>query len=293
MTVLTVGPPGYTKDMGERVSIEWTVEVSSDHWVVRDGVGGSWTEPVGVDHLAEVQALLGKVLGVEVAEHHILAAHGEGLFDGLMGDEEQWAQRLTTLLEQADRLRVIIEEWPEGHMMMSRTELKTRAWNDAIIEELLSPAAILPNPHYASGGPMVLFDTRRVLQAERSTAWIQATARLRSQRIVRRWQSTASRAVRRRAFEVAAIDPAEHGTELVSLAISVDAEAVAVREVALDSLARHWVGQEWSVADLDSPGSAPFAALLGDEAVMNAAVGHRDALVARAAAHRVLAALAG
>lgn len=279
--------------MGEIQNIAWSVMVCADRWVVRDGVGGSWSEPVGWGHRAVVQALLGKVLGVEVAEHHVLAAHGEGLFTGLGGGDEEWVQRLIALLEHADRFRIIVEEWPEGQMMMSRTELKTRGWNDAIIAELLRPAAVLPNPHYASGGDMVLFDTRRVFEAERSSAWIQATARLRSQRIVRQSQPNASRAVRRQAAEVAALDPAERGAELVHHATSVAAEIAAVRAVAMDSLVRHWRGREWSVSDLDTPEVAPFAALLGDEAVVSAAGGHPDAQVARAAAFRVLAALAG
>ncbi len=266
------------------------MEIGADEWVVRDGAGRSWTESARRGRLDLVRALIARVLDQEVAEHHILAAHGEGIFSGLYDDDDEWAQRLLLLLGELDRVRSIIAEWPEGHQMMSRTELKTRAWNDSIVLELLEAAAILPNPHYDSGGSMVLFDTRKVLAAERTPRWLESTARLRAQRSVRATDPSASRADRKRAAQTAAIDPADHEDELLQLAVSDDADAV--RAVATDGLMRHWRGRTWTPADLADASVARFAALLGGADVLSAAIGHADPQVREVASRRVLESLA-
>lgn len=276
--------------MGEVESSSWSVEIGVNGWCVRNAAGRTWSEPDQRDRLSLVRRLLGSVLDQDVAEHHVLAAHGEGIFSGLCGNTEDWAERLLLLLGELDRLRTIIAEWPDGHMMMSRTELKTRAWNDAIIRELLRPAATMANPHYENGGSMVLFDTRKVLAAERTQRWLEATARLRAQRIVRAAQPTATRAVRKRAAGTAAMDPAELADELARIATADDAEAV--RAVATDGLERHFRGRQWKPADLADPAVARFAALLGDAEVLSVAVQHPDADVRVAASRRVLESLA-
>jgi hypothetical protein len=276
--------------MGERQQ-KWSIDLDDEQWSARSSDGGWWRVEASPWYLEVAGRLVGAVLEIEVEEHHLLAAHGEGLFYGLSDDLKSWALQLERLMPQLDELRVIVQQWPPGHRMMSMTEVKARGWNQATIDALLEPAAVMPNPHYASGGQMVLFDTRHVMAAERSEAWLTGTARLRSQRVVRALCPGAGRSLRQQAATVAALDPAVHGLDLVELAAAEQSGVIA--EIAIRSLSRHWEGRAWTCTDLSDPGLAPLAALLGDDGVASEALRHSDPLVVRVATLKVIAALAG
>lgn len=267
------------------------IELSNDRWLVVDHSGRAHRiSQVGGD-LERMRVLFASVLGRDVAEHHILAAHGEGIFTGLTGPVDRWVPRVAALLANLDGLRVIIDEWPAGHQMMSRTELRERAWNDTTVAALIRPAAHLPNPHYDNGGSMVLYDTRRVLALERTEEWFGLSARLRHRRAFAAHDPDAPRRVRAAAMVFAAVHPLGKGRETAQAAL--DDPSAAVRHLAKDGLERLWYRQSWQPSDLDDADVGPVAALLGDGGVMAAAVGHRDPLVARIAGGRMLRALAG
>lgn len=269
----------------------WHIELTDECWTVvaADGTVHQVSSPEW--SVARMPALFTSILGRQVAEHHILAAHGEELFSGLYGSADDWVPRVQALLGRLDRLRAIVDEWPPGHQMMSRTELRQRAWNDDTVSALIRPAAELPNPHYASGGDMVLFDTRRVLELERTEEWFRLSARLRHRRAFADHDRTATRKVRAAAMQIAAAHPQGRGRELAEVAATHTSPAV--RVLAAEGLQRFWHGRTWQTDDLDDRDMGPVAVLLGDAEVAAAALGHGDRLVASIAAGRMLCALAG
>lgn len=268
----------------------WQIELTGESWTVVGADGTVHRVSVPEWSLGRMPVLFASVLGRPVAEHHILAAHGEGLFAGLSGPIDSWVPRVAALLCRLDRLRTIVDAWPAGHQMMSRTELRERAWNDDTVAALIRPAAELPNPHNAGGGAMVLFDTRRVLALERTAEWFRRSARLRHRRAFAGHDPAAPRKVRAAALEIAAVHPQGRGRQLAEIAV-LDASP-AVRVLVTQGLQRFWAGRTWRPVDLDDADVGPVAALLGGPGVTAAALVHRDPLVARIATGRMLVALA-